>query len=175
MQFSILFGQNLVYYHFYKNAPGICHTILICVKLVFIFDICSSVTHSIKFAFAIHAECNNFSTVSLYEIQISLKGAFEWINIPGRVPPWQSCKIPQNMIKLYQIPAPTEIPLNLWPCWAENTKKEGLKKQKLYRMSTLRLPDFTLKSKNLFYQTSNWGLILFTRRLYLCIKSVFFL
>ena len=101
---------------------GICHTILICVKLVFIFDICSSVTHSIKFAFALHAECNNFSTVSLFELQISLKGAFEWINIPGRVPPWQSCKIPQNMIKLYQIPAPTEIPLNLWPCWAENTK-----------------------------------------------------
>ena len=56
---------------------GIFHTILICVKLVFIFDVCSSVTHSIKFAFAIHAECNNFSTVSLFEIQISLKGAFE--------------------------------------------------------------------------------------------------
>ena len=56
---------------------GICHTILICVKLVFIFDICSSVTHSIKFAFAKHTECNNFSTVSLFELQISLKGAFE--------------------------------------------------------------------------------------------------
>lgn len=28
--------------------------------------------------------------------------------------PWQSCKIPQNMIKLSQIPALTEIPLNLW-------------------------------------------------------------
>ena len=29
--------------------------------------------------------------------------------------PWQSCEIPQNMIKLSQIPALTEIPLNLWP------------------------------------------------------------
>ena len=55
-----------VFLHFFVSlihhlpGIGICHTILICVKLVFIFDICSSVTHSIKFAFAIHAECNNF-------------------------------------------------------------------------------------------------------------------
>ena len=117
IRLELVFFLSLIH-----HLPEIGHTILICVKLVFIFDICSSVTHSIKFAFAIHAECNNFSTVSLFELQISLKGAFEWINIPGRVPPWQSCKIPQNMIKLYQIPAPTEIPLNLWPCWAENTK-----------------------------------------------------
>ena len=72
LYFLCIFFVSLIH-----HLPGICHTILICVKLVFIFDICSSVTHSIKFAFAKHAECNNFSTVSLFELQISLKGAFE--------------------------------------------------------------------------------------------------